>query len=176
MSWQTSGRNGKRISSPVTYAYSFDRETFTGSFATPFSGTTQSVIGWAGPSRLAGEVYKDLNNDGQVDIGENGIPNVTVILSGTDDKGNLVHLSTVTDANGLYAFENLRYGKYTLTETQPSGYTDGKDTVGVGARYVEELLPARPQSKTLHPAAAERNQQLQDVESGAGGIFLGRQE
>ncbi len=31
---------------------------------------------------------------------------------------------------GVYTFDNLPAGTYTITETQPAGYTDGKDTLG----------------------------------------------
>ena len=37
---------------------------------------------------------------------------------------------TTTDANGFYRFGNLRKGTYSITETQPLTWTDGKDTIG----------------------------------------------
>jgi hypothetical protein len=82
------------------------------------------------PSSLAGFVYVDANNDGIFQPGESPIPNVTVTLTGTDDLGALVNIVDTTDANGLYLFENLRPGTYTITETQPAGFLDGKDTIG----------------------------------------------
>ena len=36
----------------------------------------------------------------------------------------------MTDIYGVYTFDNLPAGTYTITETQPGGYTDGKDTLG----------------------------------------------
>ena len=38
--------------------------------------------------------------------------------------------ATTTNASGAYSFGNLRPGTYTLTETQPAGLLDGKDTAG----------------------------------------------
>ena len=79
---------------------------------------------------LAGSVFEDPNNDGQFDAGETGIAGVEVTLTGTDDLGNPVLLTTTTDADGNYLFENLISGTYTVTETQPAGYADGMDDAG----------------------------------------------
>ena len=82
------------------------------------------------PASLSGFVYEDAGNDGLKGAGEAGIAGVTVTLTGTDDLGNPVSLSTTTDANGGYSFSNLRPGSYSVVETQPAGYLDGKDTAG----------------------------------------------
>jgi hypothetical protein len=82
------------------------------------------------PSDLLGLVWEDSNNDGQVNFGENAIANVAIALTGVDDRGNAVNLATNTDLDGVYLFYDLRPGTYTLTETQPAGYNDGKDIVG----------------------------------------------
>ncbi len=79
---------------------------------------------------LSGSVYVDSNGNGTRDTGEPGLPGVTVTLTGTDNLGNPVTRTTTTDANGDYRFTDLRAGDYTLTETQPVGFTDGAETVG----------------------------------------------
>ena len=38
--------------------------------------------------------------------------------------------TTTTAADGSYSFGTLRPGTYTITETQPAGFLDGKDTIG----------------------------------------------
>ena len=84
-------------------------------------------------SSIAGTVYRDLNNDGVIDGGETGIQTVTVTLTGTDDIGGAVNVSTTTDASGNYTFANIRPSDgtgYTITETQPTGFLDGLNTVG----------------------------------------------
>ncbi|MDZ4780472.1 MAG: SdrD B-like domain-containing protein, partial [Planctomycetia bacterium] len=81
-------------------------------------------------SSIAGFVYVDADNDGVFDPGEAPIPNTTITLTGTDDLGNAINLVDSTDAAGAYQFTNLRPGNYTLTETQPAGFLDGKDTIG----------------------------------------------
>src|SRR5262249_20140982 len=68
------------------------------------------------PSSLSGSVYDDTNNNGIREGGEAGIGGVTVRLTGIDDLGNTVSLTTVTDGSGSYSFQNLRAGMYQITE------------------------------------------------------------
>ena len=49
--------------------------------------------------------------------------------TGTDSVGSPVALSTLTNADGSYLFEQLGAGTYQLNETQPA-YQDGKDSAG----------------------------------------------
>jgi uncharacterized repeat protein (TIGR01451 family)/fimbrial isopeptide formation D2 family protein len=83
---------------------------------------------------IAGVVYVDRNDDGIFQSG-GGTPElplaaVTLTLTGTDNLGNPITLTTTTLADGSYVFANLRPGSYTLTQVQPAGYADGRDTVG----------------------------------------------
>ncbi len=91
---------------------------------------TENNFGEVKAASIAGFVYYDLNNDGTFQGTESPITGATVTLTGTDDLGAPVSLTTTTGATGLYSFGNLRPGTYVLTETQPAGYLDGKDTVG----------------------------------------------
>ena len=83
---------------------------------------------------IAGFVYVDRNDDGVFQNAgptpEPPLAGVTVRLTGTDHLGNSVNLATTTLADGSYLFANLRPGTYTISETQPAGYVDGRDTVG----------------------------------------------
>ncbi len=81
------------------------------------------------PSSLAGLAYLDSNNNGLNDAGETGIAGVTISLTGTDALG-AVSRSTITAANGSFQFANLRPGTYTIVETNPAGFLDGKDALG----------------------------------------------
>jgi len=91
---------------------------------------TNNNFGELKPACVSGNVYVDSNNDGIKQSTEKGIARVKITLTGTDDLGNSVLLTTITDCNGAYDFGNLRPGTYTITETQPSCYLDGKDTIG----------------------------------------------
>jgi len=84
-----------------------------------------------GTSDIFGTVWRDFNNDGEINFGEVGIDGVTVTLSGTDDRGNSVNDSDVTATDGSYAFIDLRPGTYMLEETQPATFDDGLESLGV---------------------------------------------
>jgi uncharacterized repeat protein (TIGR01451 family) len=86
-------------------------------------------FGELAPAGINGFVYLDANDNGIKEAGELGIPSVTITLTGQDDLGS-VSRTAITDPTGFYRFANLRPGTYTVTETQPAGYTDGKDTIG----------------------------------------------
>jgi VCBS repeat-containing protein len=91
------------------------------------------LFGRIRPSQAIGMVWNDADNDGVVDFNETAIQGVNIHLTGLDDRGNNVSRSAVTDANGAYAFANLRPSSvagYTLHEIQPSGFADGLDMLG----------------------------------------------
>ncbi|MGN6368616.1 MAG: SdrD B-like domain-containing protein [Phycisphaerae bacterium] len=81
-------------------------------------------------SSISGTVYGDKDKDGTIDAAECGIAGVKITLSGTNDLGQAVSFVTYTDQDGNYSFEGLRAGTYTLIETQPSGYTTTRNTLG----------------------------------------------
>lgn len=81
-------------------------------------------------SDVSGIVWQDFNNDGEVNFGEQAIENVTLNLTGTDDRGNSISQSMQTDVDGAYMFIDLRPGDYTISEVQPAGLDDGLDVVG----------------------------------------------
>jgi len=79
---------------------------------------------------ISGFVYVDANDNGVFEPGEQPIAGVTITLAGTDDLGQSVLVTAPTGADGQYVFVNVRPGTYSLTETQPQGFLDGKDTPG----------------------------------------------
>lgn len=86
------------------------------------------------PSSLSGFVFHDVNADGVRDTGEAGIPNVRLVLTGTNDLGQAVSLTTITDAAGAYRFDRLRPGVYRIDEVQPDGWISTKNTAGQVSR------------------------------------------
>ena len=81
---------------------------------------------------VSGFVYVDGNNNGSKDAGEAGISGVSVRLTGTDSAGSTVDRTTTTGADGAYAFAGVPVSNaagYTITETQPTGFVDGKTTI-----------------------------------------------
>jgi subtilisin family serine protease len=73
---------------------------------------------------ISGTKWNDLNGDGTRDANEPGLANWTIYLDadndGTLDDGET---STVTDADGNYAFKFLASGDYTVAEVQKPGWT-----------------------------------------------------
>lgn len=82
------------------------------------------------PASLGGFVFVDADNNGAKGSGEAAIAGAAVTLTGTDDRGAAVNMPGATGTDGAYLFSGLRPGTYTIAETQPAGYLDGKDTQG----------------------------------------------
>lgn len=81
-------------------------------------------------SSLAGNVYVDDNDNGKRDQNEEGIGNVKIQLTGTDNQGTPISLTAMTLPNGSYQFSGLNPGIYKLVEMQPENYLDGRDSAG----------------------------------------------
>ncbi|MCS7045618.1 MAG: carboxypeptidase regulatory-like domain-containing protein, partial [Gemmataceae bacterium] len=78
----------------------------------------------------SGYVYVDINGNGVRDPGEPGISGVLITLIGTTITRQKVRLTKLTDANGFYQFDELLPGTYSIIQTQPSGYRDGRLSLG----------------------------------------------
>ena len=72
-------------------------------------------------------VWNDANQNGTQDVGETGVPGVTVQLYSC---ANALLATTVTDATGKYLFGNLAAGIYYVKVTLPSGYVFSTKNVG----------------------------------------------
>ncbi len=71
------------------------------------------------PQAVGNFVWDDVNNNGKLDTGEQGIGGVAVdLLDGT----GAVLGSTVTDANGNYRFDRLGTGTYSVRIAPPANY------------------------------------------------------
>jgi hypothetical protein len=81
-------------------------------------------------SAISGYVYVDTNNNGVVDSGEVGISGVEIKLLGESESCKSVAKTTVTDVGGKYEFKDFGACIYSVIETQPVNYIDGKETVG----------------------------------------------
>ncbi len=62
---------------------------------------------------VEGYVFHDVNTNGLKD-GEDGLPTISVTLTGTDIFGNPVNITMDTDADGHYSFI-VPDGNYTIT-------------------------------------------------------------
>ncbi|MBO9312797.1 MAG: DUF11 domain-containing protein, partial [Chloroflexus sp.] len=73
------------------------------------------------PASIGDRVWRDTNGNGVQDAGEPGVANVEVRLSGTTGAGVAVSRTTTTNGSGLYRFDNLAPGIYTITVIAPAG-------------------------------------------------------
>ena len=106
------------------------------------------------PATVSGQVYADNNNNGSRDGAETGLGGVVITLTGTDDTGAPVSLSTPSAADGSYSFANLRPGSYTLTEpAQPAGTVNGITSPGSlgGTATAPAVTPSAIAGITLPP-------------------------
>jgi|GEM_PF-3076673 len=76
-----------------------------------------------GLGSIQGSKWEDVNGNGLWDAGEQKLANWTIFLD-QDGDGQLdaEEVSTVTDANGNYSFNNLSGGNYTVTEVIKPGW------------------------------------------------------
>ena len=82
------------------------------------------------PVSICGNVYNDLNANGQIDPGEPKLSGVTITL--LDGSGNAL-ATTTTDANGHYCFTGLPAGTYMVMETDLPGYVSTNAIPGPSA-------------------------------------------
>ncbi len=128
-----------RPAEPVTIKDANEPDHDFGYFSAPLDSPLTGAIG--------DRVWLDENGDGVQDAGEAGIPNLTVTLTGKDNKGSTVTLTTVTDANGGYIFSGLPpsdAGGYTITVTPPAGLnpTYDEDRASVTADNTTKVVLA----------------------------------
>jgi len=81
-------------------------------------------------SQVSGLVYADKNKDGQAQDNEPRLKGISVTLRGTDAGGHRVFMRTRTDDGGIYQFNNLPAGTYSISVNTPPGYTAGGSTTG----------------------------------------------
>ncbi|MFO1467451.1 MAG: SdrD B-like domain-containing protein, partial [Steroidobacteraceae bacterium] len=119
---------------PTSYTNTASVSTFSVDLVSGNNSNTGTVS--LVKSSIAGRVYRDNNNNGVIDGGENGVNGVLLTLTGHDVFNNAVSRTGTTDASGNYLIDSLEQADasgYTLTETQPANYADGLETAGTAA-------------------------------------------
>ncbi|MCL4206714.1 MAG: choice-of-anchor D domain-containing protein [Pirellulaceae bacterium] len=124
--------------------------------ANPLTGASPIVVLASGQSNatidagllqaaaIGDRVWRDLDGDGIQDVGEPGLPGVTVTLTGTNALGSPVNRTTTTDANGNYLFNGstLLPGTYVVTVTNPGGYAFSPQDQGGNDAVDSDVNPA----------------------------------
>jgi hypothetical protein len=118
--------------------------------ATAFSALALAAVAWSpahAASSLSGYTYIDRNNDGQLAFADAAQPEW--VLSGVEVKlfsvsGTTETLlsTTTTSSIGEYIFSGLAAGTYAIRQTQPVGYLDGIDTLGIIRNLNNNSVPA----------------------------------
>lgn len=72
----------------------------------------------------------DIDNDGDVDFFERRLSGITVTLTGSSLGQVITPQTTITLADGTYAFEDLGPGQYVVSYSTPTFMLDGKDVAG----------------------------------------------
>ena len=143
-------------------------ETFQLVLSNPSNATLgtaqgQGTIVDVPPAGISGFVYVDLNNNGIKESNESGIAGATVSVVRASNNDTQ---STLTGADGSYSFVGLFPDTYTIKETQPGFYTDGRDT-----RFgVESPVNDQFTGVVLAPMAAETG--FHFGETGVRGEFI----
>jgi hypothetical protein len=95
------------------------------------------------PVTLSGVVYADPNNTGDYVSTDTGLAGVNVVLAGTNDKGQAVSVTVVTNASGGYSFTGVLPGTYSITYGVPAGYVGeaaAQDQLPPGATAISEKV------------------------------------
>jgi protocatechuate 3,4-dioxygenase beta subunit len=106
------------------------------------------------PASISGFVFEDDNNNGRRDPGEKGIAGARILL--LDEAGQPTGREALTDASGAYRFEELAPNRrYGIQEIQPTGYFDGRDSLGTAGGRLDDSAD-RVMDIFLRPAQAGR--------------------
>lgn len=73
-------------------------------------------IGQTPYGSISGKVFSDLNNDGVKDVGEPGVANQQILLTGP------IFKFMQTDINGDFTYDSLNPGTYTVRDFPPAGW------------------------------------------------------
>lgn len=94
---------------------------------------------------LSGFVYLDADQDGVRDETEQGVPGVTITLTGNETGGGTVNKSALTQSDGGYSFDDLSPGTYALNQTQPEPLLDAQESTSaagasIGADQITNIV------------------------------------
>jgi protocatechuate 3,4-dioxygenase beta subunit len=103
---------------------------------------------------IHGYKFNDLNGNG-VDNSDPRLSNWTIDLAGTDNTGNAVSKSTITDANGEYSFTGLTPGIYSVSETQQTNWTKSVGGAQVTLTSGQEAVAYGGEAGNLLPGQTE---------------------
>ncbi len=105
-------------------------------------------FGYRNTASLGDRVWNDVNGNGAQDDGATGLVGVTVELL---NSGGTVIATTVTGADGIYSFNNLAAGTYTVrvvSATLPAGFAPTFDLDGIASAHTAAATVTAGQTRT----------------------------
>ncbi len=143
-----------RVAPPVSFDPTFDSDGGLDHESAHTLGAGEDNVaqdfGYAGTGSIGDRVWFDMDGDGSQDVGEPGIGGVMVTLDlDLDGDGTTDYTtSTATDGDGLYAFNDLPVGDYTITVGQPGGTTQTFDNSGPTTDNASQLTLGTAENNT----------------------------
>ncbi len=89
---------------------------------TPIPTPTPTPTPIPAASSISGYSINDINGNGRWDTGEKGLQGWTIRLTGTSKEGTYIRKEILTDATGLYKFQDVPAGRYTINEGLKAGF------------------------------------------------------
>ncbi|MDP1587820.1 MAG: SdrD B-like domain-containing protein, partial [Prosthecobacter sp.] len=126
--------------------------SYSNSFTYEYGGKVMSTGALAtvnvGGAHIGDTVFRDWNGNGAQDVGEEGLPGVSVQL--WDGAGTMLITSRTTDAAGKYVFGGVTSpGSYQVRVTGlPAGYTPTHDLDGIGSANQAAVTVTAGQQRT----------------------------
>jgi protocatechuate 3,4-dioxygenase beta subunit/uncharacterized protein (DUF2141 family) len=131
-------KTGWRQSKPSSITYTLEvgnGDNFTGIDFGNFEDPSVTL------GSICGIKFNDLNGDGKKQDNEPVIPNWTIILSGT------MNLTTRTDSRGKFCFDNLKFGRYTVSEAHKDRWRQTAPSTG---SFIIELFEDNSKPDTFY--------------------------
>ncbi|KPH56641.1 SdrD B-like domain-containing protein, partial [Pseudoalteromonas porphyrae] len=124
---------------------------------------------------VSGRVYFDENQDGTLAGNDKLLTGVAITLIGKDIFGTDINLTTQTNAQGEYTFENLFASDangYTVAQTQPALYKDGVERNSSGAIAGSDLTDTVTVVLTTSNELVDFTEQNPDTASVSGRVYF----
>ena len=96
-------------------------------------------------SSLSGTVFNDVDGNGEQGTGETGLSNWTLYLdSNSNSQLDTDEVSTLSDSNGLYVFDDLSAGDYRVGQVVPDGWQ--QTTPAISSQSTSRIVNGTPTS------------------------------
>ncbi len=96
-------------------------------------------FGDRGVGTIRGTVFNDRNGNEEQDVGEPGINGVTITLL----QGGTAVFTTTTSGGGMYDFDSVWLGEYTVRETDREGYVSTTDNTATVSLTMAQQVEVR---------------------------------